>query len=285
MIVPAVHADAFAALLTAHPPELSGSHGAVTCEPGWSWRFSGSRDFDVWAVTAGHGEVVLDDEHAALSPGTVLLLRPGSSGAAEQDPADRLSVLYCHFRFGSASTPEQTSSLTAEQLAVPVRVSQLDRDHRAIAHLRALVDLTDEAGHLAHVHRSVLLQLVLMELWRAAPSSTDALDTRIARVMMAVRSEPGRRWSLAEAAALAHLSRPHFSRLFTSVEGRSFRTFCLDVRLGRAHQLLSESPMSVTEVARALGYPDVYLFSRQVRAHLGAAPSTIQRVSRNRANA
>jgi transcriptional regulator GlxA family with amidase domain len=85
--------------------------------------------------------------------------------------------------------------------------------------------------------------------------------------------------SLADAASHAGMSPKHFSRIFSSNVGASYREFCLQSRLDQAQVLLTESAMSVTEIARTLGYRDVFTFSRQYRRRFGQPPTAIRRVT------
>ncbi|MGC0274841.1 helix-turn-helix transcriptional regulator [Pseudactinotalea sp. Z1739] len=94
-----------------------------------------------------------------------------------------------------------------------------------------------------------------------------------------VRYEPARRLSLPQVAAEACLSPEYFSRMFTEQVGVSFRQFAVTARLERGFELLSETRMSVTQVARALGYEDPFLFSRQFRKLYGCPPSQVRAVS------
>ena len=73
------------------------------------------------------------------------------------------------------------------------------------------------------------------------------------------------------------LSPRQLSRLFRTELGTTFRDFVVEVRLQRAHTLLAETPMTVTQIATALGYPDHVLLSRQFSARFGQPPTAVRR--------
>jgi AraC family transcriptional regulator of arabinose operon len=102
--------------------------------------------------------------------------------------------------------------------------------------------------------------------------TTARRDRRIEQVMAHMRGHPDRRISLAEAAALVDLAPGYFSRLFTQASGLSFRAFALQARLERARTLLDETAMPIGQIAQALGYEDVFLFSRQFKQQYGYSP-------------
>src|SRR5699024_9699685 len=70
--------------------------GVTRCEPGWSWQ-PRLEDHDLWFVVHGRGEAQYLDEVHDLHPGSLLWLRPGSTGRFTQDPHHRLTVVSCHF--------------------------------------------------------------------------------------------------------------------------------------------------------------------------------------------
>lgn len=63
------------------------------------------------------------------------------------------------------------------------------------------------------------------------------------------------------------------SRVFKQVTGSLPRDFIIQVRIDRAKQLLRESSLSIGEIADALGYPDVFFFSRQFKNRSGLSPT------------
>ena len=110
--------------------------------------------------------------------------------------------------------------------------------------------------------------------------TTARRDRRIEQVTAYLRGHPDRRLSLAEAAALVDLAPGYFSRLFTQATGVSFRAFALQARLERARTLLDETTMPIGQIAQALGYEDVFLFSRQFKQQYGYSPRKTRRPDR-----
>lgn len=58
--------------------------------------------------------------------------------------------------------------------------------------------------------------------------------------------------------------------------GISVQSYMIRMRIERAEHLLQYAGMSVSEVADALGYRDVFFFSRQFKQYTGRAPSTLR---------
>ena len=122
------------------------------------------------------------------------------------------------------------------------------------------------------------LEQLLGLIWEAAHSPRKtATDTAIEEVAQSIRQDPSRDWSVQELAASAALSRAQFTRRFTAQHGTAPAQYVIKARIDRAHQLLTETGMTVTQVAAALGYTDVPYFSRQYKERTGRPPSADRR--------
>ncbi|CAM4210845.1 AraC family transcriptional regulator [Paenibacillus alkaliterrae] len=77
-------------------------------------------------------------------------------------------------------------------------------------------------------------------------------------------------------AGMASLSRFHFSRLFKELSGRTLTEYITMTRLNKADYLLRHSPMTVSEVAAATGFNDIYYFSRTFKKHKKVSPSSLR---------
>jgi transcriptional regulator GlxA family with amidase domain len=95
----------------------------------------------------------------------------------------------------------------------------------------------------------------------------------VSRIISLIREQGGRRITHEELAAQVGLSPQYASRLFKRCTGVSLKEFMTQARLERAMHLLSETTMNVSQVAEALGYDSVYLFSKQFKQKFGDPPS------------
>lgn len=262
-----------------HVPEPMGGFGYVRCEPRWTWRPK-LRDFDLWFVLDGRGRGRIANTSYDLRPGTLLVLRPGDAGDLHHDPAAGLTVAYTHFDFFDAGS--RRVHRPAEEWLPSRRINVTD-----IARMGELVSnvvrLRRDPHPLRRLEAGGAFWSVLAEVYRqdaqAHGHPLHTLDPRLGRVVEAIQYQPGIRLSLREAADLAGLSPAYFSRLFRSNTGLSFREFLMETRLARAYHLLAETTMTVSEIARALGYADEFLFSRQFRRRYGQSPSHVRSTS------
>jgi AraC-like DNA-binding protein len=78
--------------------------------------------------------------------------------------------------------------------------------------------------------------------------------------------------SLAEAAQLAHMSVPSFTRFFRRMTGDSLVSYINRIRIARACTLLEETGDAIVDVAAQAGFGNLSHFNRQFRAHTGTQP-------------
>ena len=75
---------------------------------------------------------------------------------------------------------------------------------------------------------------------------------------------------------MAHCSVPHFCSEFKTHFGTSAIAYVTTLRLHTAAHLLQNRNLRVSDVARAVGYEDIYYFSRHFKTRYGVAPSAMR---------
>jgi AraC-like DNA-binding protein len=215
----------------------------------------------LWYVLGGVGRLTLGGRQRELTSGTGVVFGPGDEPVADHDPRRRLLVFGLHFEAaGDVVPPGQWCDVRDPSLATAL-ARHCDTGYRR----------GDPFGlRQSHLCLEQLLYLLWEDAVRPAPGPVDrALD----EITRAIREDPGHRWTVAELARRAALSRAQFTRRFTAHTGVSPIRYLIQARVDRARSLLTETNMSVTQVAATLGYPDIAYFSRQYKRYTGHAPT------------
>lgn len=77
---------------------------------------------------------------------------------------------------------------------------------------------------------------------------------------------------MSEAARLAHMSEPTFSRYFKRASGVTFSHMVRRLRIASACRLLSRTDTAIADICHEVGYTNVSNFNRQFRSELGVTP-------------
>ena len=96
-------------------------------------------------------------------------------------------------------------------------------------------------------------------------------------VRMHVHERLEERWTVASMAQLAHMSPSRFAVNYRTVLGVSPAEDLIEARLARAQELLTNSGMSVGQVAAQTGFKSPSYFSRSFRRRVGTTPTDYQR--------
>ena len=129
-----------------------------------------------------------------------------------------------------------------------------------------------QEGELSeHGQRQILL--LLLELM-AEPLSRDlSIDKRVNAARAFLDGRLASAVSLEEVAAVAHLSVRQLSELFKQQLGISPHQYLVNKRMQTAAGLLSNSLLSVQQIAEQVGYQSAASFSSRFASHFGHSPS------------
>lgn len=101
-------------------------------------------------------------------------------------------------------------------------------------------------------------------------------DPALNRAVAGFHESPHQRWTLAEAAGVAHMSRARFARRFKEVSGWTWQRYQTWWRMQLAWSALAAGE-SVIAVAQSIGYQSEAAFSRAFRSHFGVYAGGVRR--------
>ncbi len=195
---------------------------------------------------------------------------PGHRILGTQDLENPLDVTAIHFDYPSPALLEPLQELK------PVRPSWPNLFETWLSHATSLAAFeADWQPTCEH-----LLACAILDLLRY-PSRFG--EPRHASAFRALASEiyhsPEQTWTIEKMCAITHVSRSALHEGFLAMFSVSPIAFVIAARLETAESLLRESQLTVSEIAEALGYRDVFYFSRQFKRERGISPSAFRRLS------
>ncbi len=114
------------------------------------------------------------------------------------------------------------------------------------------------------------------------PPLNNATEERILRVCRYVHDEFTNPVKLETVSDLANMSPTSFCRFFKKSTGQSFSEYLIDLRIGKAaNLLLDKSNLNISEIAYRSGFNSQSLFNRLFLKKKGMTPSKFRKISNN----
>jgi AraC-like DNA-binding protein len=158
-------------------------------------------------------------------------------------------------------------------------MGRLRLNPRELVHVTGLVDrleleLAAREPGFGFMATAAFMQLIgqLARTYGRSSSPDDRALLRIGEALSHLERSIHAEVNLDELAAIAHMSRRSFQRVFQSATGSSPLSWQIGRRIQRACGLLCHSDKRVTEIAFEVGFNDSNYFTRQFRRMTGLSP-------------
>lgn len=224
---------------------------------------------DFWQleiVTSGYIDTVIDGKCFTLNSRDMLLIKPGiEHGFVYKFP----DISWITFKFNTTSP-----DIEADDYSV-IRHSSFTG--RLIASIEAIVHdaiLEDYEKIAIEGHVEAILRYM---------QSSDFIHPENVRSNITeditgfIRSRNGKPVTINEIAKKMLYSRSHISKVFKQQTGQSLKSYIDKTRLDKAKEMLLYSDFSISDIAFALGFKDVYSFSRFFKKHTASCPKAYRK--------
>jgi len=252
-------------------------------------------DGECWLALDGRAPVRLGRGDFVLLPATPafsMASRPGAACVAAQPTASAV-------RHGDAEgEPDfrmMGGSFQIERANAPLLIALLpDMVHVRAADTTALSRIiglirdecaADRPGGEMILQR--LLEVMLIEALRRETVGEEGSfeagllgglrDPAVAKAMRAIHAEVGRRWTVANLAQIACMSRSAFAARFRAAVGCAPMEYLARWRMARARDALGRGGVPLDRLAEEVGYESASAFSTAFRRHVGCAPGGFAR--------
>ena len=251
-----------------------------------NWHFH--PEYDILLILKNTGQYICGDHIGTMKPGTLILTGPNVPHAThpvekeENDPAKpaTLVVQFSEQSFGGELFKKKEFTKIRSFLAEASHGFEFSGEtrRRAEEHLMGMCEMSD-LQRFAHL-------LLLFEMLADSPAEdrqslaspgyqadlkSENVD-RVDRVTRYILEDLSRKVTLDEVADLVCMSPKSFSRFFKKSTGKNFVTYVNELKVGHACRLLTESKMSITEIAFDSGYNSLSNFNRRFLEVRGMTP-------------
>jgi transcriptional regulator GlxA family with amidase domain len=207
------------------------------------------------------------------------------AGAAENGAPEPARWLCGTFTIGDPQASHLLASLPAVIILRGARGPALEGLEVA---RRMLVFEMQSPSQGSAVMVARILDLIFIQILRAWAAGTDAepnwlagaLDPQIGLALSAIHRDPGHDWTVEKLARACNLSRSAFAARFVARVGKPPATYLVHVRLDAATDLLRDTSLPVTLIAKNVGYTSEAAFSRAFKNRYGTPPAHWRRDTR-----
>ncbi len=140
---------------------------------------------------------------------------------------------------------------------------------------------TKRAGYeVAMYGKFIELVVNLSRLYQESPTTNAEALLRVAKVIDCIEERYAEPWKIDDFAALAHMSRSTFMRVFRTATGQTPNNYLLQVRIQRSSAKLCGSKLPVSQIAYDVGFNDSNYFTRQFKRLQGISPAAYRKAHR-----
>ena len=238
--------------------------------PNWVLKPKENKDWYALSyAVSGAVQYRFGEETVSVKKGNIVFIKTDQRYSAKSDPKDPWHFISVAF---SLECMDVESKRILHSLPNVFTASDSSRMAENFTELHRIWS-AKEPGYLIKGRSLILdiLYILLSDGSRRQKTSTHY--AKIARVVDLMRSQCEQTYSLSELCAMTGLSPSYFRQLFKEMTGMSAIQFQNQQKIQRAKDLLLSQNCNVTEAAAAVGFSDIYYFSRMFRKLTGKNPS------------
>jgi AraC family transcriptional regulator of arabinose operon len=245
--------------------------GDVTYQAGGEYGPRMQADFQLVAVYVGEAHVHVDDDVRHIPAQHVALLHPGHLERFLFSPHGPTHHTWCAVHPTLVERP-LAEALTGVPLCVPITT----RMHGLIE-----MGLSFALSDLAQAH-GVLVQLGLAALHDFAFEAERAIlrshtPDAVARAQQYIETHLSHPIRLGDVSRAASVTPQHLVKLFRRHLRTTPMRYVWDARVRRGAELLTQSGLSVSEVAAQCGFQTPFHFSRLIKQRYGLPPRELRK--------
>lgn len=250
--------------------------GYEYCSPAHAFGPAVRRYYLIHYIVSGYGRFQTRGQTYSLGPGACFIIRPNEVTRYAADKEAPWHYIWIGF---TASFPLPPCIIKEDVLEADVAADcflQLKEQYAKYSGNAGENGLRE-----AFICGKILEILLLFGQKYAQKKETQAQKTaRIAQNYIDLEFASG--ITVAELASRLHHERTYLSRIFKAAVGMSPQKYLCQKRLSEAEKLLTECSMSPTDAACAVGYPDIYAFSKAFKRQYGLSPRAYRAAAEQR---
>ncbi|MCR5102427.1 MAG: AraC family transcriptional regulator [Butyrivibrio sp.] len=246
--------------------------GSYVCTPGYSYGPIVRPRGIIHYVKSGKGKLIIKDKEHKVHQGQIFLIPPRVRAYYAADQDDPWN--YCWLHIGGTLFLEalKDAGINEDNPVFDIVDNNGDQYLHFIEILEQLFNCYErEYSSLAKMYELLDYFNSHSKVDRNSPESLqlEYVHTVIKYIQLKY-SEP---LHVNEIAAACNLNRSYLSRLFHDATGSTIKDYLLSYRMNEAEKLLLHSDQPISYIAFAVGYSDIYTFTKAFKKSKNVTPS------------
>ncbi|MFX3632250.1 MAG: AraC family transcriptional regulator [Candidatus Pristimantibacillus sp.] len=243
--------------------------------PGWSDNRVEPDFYRLCYVASGEGWLTIDGQAYEGKQGKMYLLSPGGEQALGSNEKEAFEIYWCYYRM------DDRNDFSRQFLQLPLSITV--QDEQLIKEL--FIKMID-AQHSSLVTRDIKMKSVLLELMayyldecqlQAGSLQLTAGNEKWNEVLCYIEHNLHQNIQVEDLAKVVYLHPNYFITAFKTIMGCSPIQYVTQRRLISVKQMLADTAMPITEIARKVGMLNHYL-SRLFKRNTGITPVQYRRI-------
>lgn len=245
--------------------------GAVETADGIS-NLSVRKDFYLMYILDGRMPITINGQLRLICKGNLLIIAPGTKYHYQSECGSKLSYLWIHFTGRDAEE-------ILEHFKIPVNSVLNPEVHNSMQEkwYRLFKEFITNDEYFYDVSSGVFKE-ILASFSRYI--SNKNINKMLYRSIIYIHEHYFENISVAKLAETENLSETHYRLCFRRITGTSPSKYIIGRRMEAAVALLEDSEKSLSEIAKAVGYEDVYYFGRIFKKEIGISPGRFRNKQR-----
>lgn len=240
--------------------------------PSHTLRPEGRQDYQILFVEGGEVSMWTPDGEVLLSAGDMILLAPHVRHDYRYRPG--CDAMWIHFTGRGAG-----ELLEQYEICPFVRYRIADTGHFRMLAEKIIREYRLRQAGFEQISCAYLVQVLTLAKRRidAAAEERPAGPPDLSPALEDMQTEFAKNREIADYAKMCSISSSYFISRFTKEYGIPPYRYLTEIRISQAKHLLLETGISISEIARSIGYSDPFCFSRIFRKYTGISPSEFRK--------
>lgn len=216
----------------------------------------------------GNAEYTLSDTHFPVGKGDIIFFKKGEPHSTKSSTKKPWTFCSVAFNLLPLNDDAGKNIKNIPTLISAKYFSEYEQLFRSLIEIWSL----KTSGHkikCRSIISDILYRIICENLSENMPPHTSEMKLIDSYILKNYREE----LTISQLANMVNLSESYFRRIFREYKGCSTIHYINTIRINKACELLRSGLYNITEIAEAVGFNNIYYFSRMFKKHTGVVPS------------